>query len=80
MADNMENLRAKRLAIPFDVGKSVKTAWEVSLETAIEMYTIWRETGIFEMLEKLDPNLYNVIMDIVEENEERYQELYGEEE
>jgi heterodisulfide reductase subunit C len=50
------------------------------LETAIEMYTIWRETGIFEMLEKLDPNLYNVIMDIVEENEERYQELYGEEE
>jgi heterodisulfide reductase subunit C len=32
------------------------------------------------MLEKLDPNLYNVIMDIVEENEERYQELYEEEE
>jgi len=24
--DNMGNLRAKRMAIPFDVGKSVKTA------------------------------------------------------
>ncbi|HHJ64279.1 MAG TPA: 4Fe-4S dicluster domain-containing protein [Aquifex aeolicus] len=80
MQDNMENLRAKRMAIPFDVGKSVKTAWEVSLETAIEMYTIWREAGIFEMLEKIDPNLYNVIMDIVEENEERWEELLEEEE
>ncbi|HIQ48862.1 MAG TPA: heterodisulfide reductase subunit C, partial [Aquifex aeolicus] len=78
MLDNMENLRAKRMAIPFDVGKSVKTAWEVSLQTAIEMYQIWRETGIFEMLERLDPNLYNVIMDIVEENEERWEELMEE--
>jgi len=44
------------------------------------MYTIWREAGIFEMLEKIDPNLYNVIMDIVEENEERWEELMEEEE
>jgi hypothetical protein len=66
------------MAIPFDVGKSVKTAWEVSLQTAIELYSIWRETGIFDMLEKIDPNLYNVIMDMVEENEERWEDMQEE--
>jgi len=30
------------------------------------------------MLERLDPNLYNVIMDIVEENEERWEGLMEE--
>ena len=46
------------------------TAWEVNLKTSVELYTIWEMTGVLDQLESIDQNLFDVIIDIMDEKRE----------
>ncbi len=46
------------------------TAWEVNLKTSVELYTIWEMTGVLDQLETIDENLFDVIIDIMDEKRE----------
>lgn len=59
-----------RKAIPMPTLNTTKTAWEVNLKTSVELYTIWEETGVLKQLETIDENLYDVIVDIMDEKRE----------
>jgi heterodisulfide reductase subunit C1 len=54
--------------------QTTDTAWEVSLKTSVEMYTIWEMTGVLKALETMDENLYDVIQDFIDEKREEYEE------
>ena len=56
------NLKTLRKAIPVRTLQTTDTAWEVSLKTSVEMYTIWEMTGVLESLETMDENLFDVIV------------------
>jgi len=49
---------------------TTETAWEVNLTTSVELYTIWEESGVLQQLETIDENLYDVILDIMDEKRE----------
>ncbi|EQD48886.1 hypothetical protein B1B_11873, partial [mine drainage metagenome] len=60
---------------------TTKTAWEVNLKTSVELYTIWEETGVTNSLKTIDPNLFDVIQDIMDDKRDEYsdwQEAQGE--
>ncbi|MHB0872988.1 MAG: 4Fe-4S dicluster domain-containing protein, partial [Acidithiobacillus ferrooxidans] len=54
--------------------QTVETAWEVSLKTSVEMYTIWEMTGVLKSLETMDENLFDVIEDFIDEKREDYED------
>jgi heterodisulfide reductase subunit C len=54
--------------------QTTDTAWEVSLKTSVEMYTIWEDTGVLQQLETMDENLFDVIEDFIDEKREEYEE------
>jgi heterodisulfide reductase subunit C len=68
------DLRTLRKAIPVRTLQTTDTAWETSLKTSVEMYTIWEMTGVLEALAGLDENLYDVIRDFIEEKREEYED------
>jgi heterodisulfide reductase subunit C len=65
-------LATLRKAIPVPTLHTVKTAWEVNLKTSVELYTIWEETGVLQSLKAVDPNLFDVIGDIMDEKRDDY--------
>ena len=67
-----------RKAIPMPTLHTLDTAWEVNLRTSVELYTIWEETGVLQQLEAVDPNLYDVILDVMDEKRSEYQEWLDE--
>jgi heterodisulfide reductase subunit C len=69
-----------RKAIPVPTLHTTKTAWEVNLKTSVELYTIWEETGVLESLKTVDPNLFDVIGDIMDEKRDEYAEWLEEQE
>jgi heterodisulfide reductase subunit C len=56
------------------------TAWEVNLKTSVELYTIWEATGVLDQLETIDENLFDVIVDIIDEKREELEEWEEEQE
>jgi heterodisulfide reductase subunit C len=68
------DLRILRKAIPVRTLQTVETAWEVSLKTSVEMYTIWEMTGVLKSLETMDENLFDVIEDFIDEKREDYED------
>jgi heterodisulfide reductase subunit C len=60
--------------------QTTDTAWEVSLKTSVEMYTIWEDTGVLQQLETMDENLFDVIEDFIDEKREEYEEWVEEQE
>jgi heterodisulfide reductase subunit C len=68
------NLKTLRKAIPVRTLQTTDTAWEVSLKTSVEMYTIWEMTGVLQSLETMDENLFDVIQDFIDEKREEYEE------
>lgn len=67
-------LELLRKAIPMPTLHTMDTAWEVNLKTSVELYTIWEETGVLDQLEIMDENLFDVIVDIIEEKREDLEE------
>jgi heterodisulfide reductase subunit C len=59
---------------------TTETAWEVNLTTSVELYTIWEETGVLDQLETIDENLYDVILDIMDEKREDLEDWEEEQE
>ena len=47
-------------------------------KTTTEIYTIWEKTGVLQQLEGIDENLYDVIVDIMEEKREDWKEFLNE--
>jgi len=56
------------------------TAWEVNLKTSIELYTIWEETGVLKQLETIDENLFDVIVDFMDEKREDWKDWLADQE
>ncbi|MGB5629259.1 MAG: hypothetical protein WBM57_07820, partial [Woeseiaceae bacterium] len=67
-------LEILRKAIPMPTLHTTKTAWEVNLKTSVELYTIWEETGVLDSLETIDENLFDVILDIMDEKRDDYED------
>jgi heterodisulfide reductase subunit C len=63
-------LKLLRRAIPMPTLNTTATAWEVNLKTSVELYTIWEMTGVLDQLETIDENLFDVIIDIMDEKRE----------
>ncbi|MGI9363728.1 MAG: hypothetical protein ACR2O8_00965 [Rhizobiaceae bacterium] len=72
-------LKTLRKAIPMPTLNTTATAWEVNLKTSIELYTIWEETGVLEQLETIDENLFDVIVDIMDEKRDDWEDFLDEE-
>ena len=73
-------LNILRKAIPMPTLHTQETAWTVNLKTSIELYTIWEETGVLDQLETVDENLFDVIVDIMDEKREDYADWLEEQE
>ena len=63
-----------RRAIPSDVLQTTRSAWEVSVQTSLELFRIYEETGVLDMLRGLDPDLTEMLIDIIEERREEFEE------
>ena len=63
-----------RKAIPLDVLQTTRSAWEVSVQTSLELFRIYEETGVLDMLRGLDPDLTEMLVDIIEERREEFAE------
>ncbi|EQD64986.1 hypothetical protein B2A_01764, partial [mine drainage metagenome] len=59
---------------------TLDTAWVVNIKTSIELYTIWEASGVLDQLETIDPNLFDVVTDIMDEKRDEYQEWLDEHE
>ena len=63
-----------RKAIPSDVLQTTRSSWEVSVQTSLELFRIYEETGVLDMLRGLDPDLTEMLIDIIEERREEFAE------
>lgn len=63
-----------RKAIPSDVLQTTRSSWEVSVQTSLELFRIYEETGVLDMLRGLDPDLTEMLVDIIEERREEFSE------
>jgi heterodisulfide reductase subunit C len=73
-------LKLLRQAIPMPTLNTTVTAWEVNLKTSIELYTIWEETGVLKQLETIDENLFDVIVDFMDEKREDWKDWLADQE
>jgi heterodisulfide reductase subunit C len=67
-------LEVLRKAVPVDVLQTTRSAWEVSVQTSLELFRIYEETGVLDMLRGLDPDLTEMLVDIVDERREEFEE------
>ncbi len=63
-----------RQAIPIDVLQTTTSSWEVSVQTSLELFRIYEEAGVLDMLRGLDPDLTEMLIDIIEERREEFEE------
>ena len=68
-------LEVLRKAIPLDVLRTTTAAWEVSVQTSLELFRIYEETGVLEMLQAVDPDLHEMLVDLVAERREEFEEI-----
>ncbi|EQD27773.1 heterodisulfide reductase subunit C [mine drainage metagenome] len=73
-------LNILRKAIPVPTMHTLDTAWVVNIKTSIELYTIWEDSGVLDQLETIDPNLFDVVIDFMDEKRDEYQEWLDEHE
>lgn len=71
-------LKLLRAAIPVPTLNTIKTAWETNLKTSVELYTIWEETGVLDQLEAVDENLFDVIVDLMDEKRDDWDDYLDE--
>jgi len=66
--DFSQNMHAWRQAIPVDTLRGVTdAAWKTDDATLRELYTIWFETENMEIIREVDEGLYELLLDIMEE-------------
>ncbi|HYA70530.1 MAG TPA: 4Fe-4S dicluster domain-containing protein [Thermoplasmata archaeon] len=67
-------LEVLRKAIPIDVLRTTRAAWEVSVQTSLELFRIYEETGVLDMLRGVDPDLVEMLVDLVDERRGEFEE------
>lgn len=55
-----------RHAVPIDVLQGSRAAWEVSVETSLELFRIYEEAGVVDMVRSIDPDLTEMMIDIID--------------
>jgi heterodisulfide reductase subunit C len=56
-----------RRAIPPETLHTTELAWDVSEETRLELFLIWKLTGNLAMIEHLDEGIFEVLNEVMEE-------------
>ncbi|MFQ5433253.1 MAG: 4Fe-4S dicluster domain-containing protein [Anaerolineae bacterium] len=56
-----------RRALPPETLHTTRTGWEVSEKTLIELYLIWYNTGVMDMIANVDEGLNLILSDVMEE-------------
>ncbi len=56
-----------RRALPPETLHTTKTGWEVDEQTLIELYLIWYNTGVMDMIANVDEGLNLILSDVMEE-------------
>ncbi len=69
------DIKTLRKAIPIDVLQVTDSSWEVSMQTSLELFQIYTESGVVDMLKSIDPDLVEMIEDIVDEWKDEFEEM-----
>lgn len=69
------DLQLLRKAIPIDVLQVTDSSWEVSMQTALELAQIYEESGVLDMLRSLDPDLVEMIVDIISDWKDEFEDM-----
>jgi heterodisulfide reductase subunit C len=62
-----EELDLWRRALPPETLHTTKTGWQVDEKTLIELYLIWYNTGVMDMIANVDEGLNLILSDVMEE-------------
>ncbi len=62
-----DNLEVWRRAIPTETLHTQELAWDVSEETRVQLYLIWKLTGNLEMIENVDESSFLILEEVMEE-------------
>ena len=61
------DLELWRRALPPETHHTVSTGWQVDDKTIIELYLIWHNTGVMDMIAEVDEGLHMILNDVMEE-------------
>jgi heterodisulfide reductase subunit C len=56
-----------RRALPPETLHTTSTGWQVDDKTIIELYLIWHNTGVMDMIAEVDEGLHMILSDVMEE-------------
>lgn len=56
-----------RRALPPETLHTTATGWQVDDKTIIELYLIWHNTGVMDMIAEVDEGLHMILNDVMEE-------------
>ncbi len=56
-----------RRALPPETLHTTSTGWQVDDKTIIELYLIWHNTGVMDMIAEVDEGLHMILNDVMEE-------------
>lgn len=62
-----EELELWRRALPPETMHTIQTGWQVDDKTLIELYLIWYNTGVMDMIANVDEGLNLILSDVMEE-------------
>ncbi|MHB8244208.1 MAG: 4Fe-4S dicluster domain-containing protein [Acidimicrobiales bacterium] len=65
--DVSDNLDLWRRALPPETHHTVSTGWDVSERTVLELYVIWMETGVLDMIREVDEGLHMILEEVMED-------------
>ncbi|MHB1987772.1 MAG: 4Fe-4S dicluster domain-containing protein [Acidimicrobiales bacterium] len=65
--DVSDNLDLWRRALPPETHHTVSTGWDVSERTVLELYLIWMETGVLDMIREVDEGLHMILEEVMED-------------
>lgn len=66
-ADVARNLDLWRRALPPETLHTTSTGWSVADKTLLELYLIWFKTGALDLIGDVDPSLFSILQDLMEE-------------
>lgn len=73
--EESKNMDVYRKAVPVDLMQRTDIGWQTSLQTAVELMTIFIESGVLDSIKNVDEDLYEMIMDMYEERKQQLEEI-----
>jgi len=73
--EESQNMDVYRKAVPVDLMQRTDIGWQTSLQTAVELMTIFIDSGVMDSLKKVDEDLYEMIMDMYEDRKQQLEEI-----